>query len=311
VSINLDNVPAGADYDLELYTGSSLLIGGSWWSSNHSEQIQFNPTQMGSYYIKIVPFNGSNSNQRAYRLTVSYNGSPGSGQIYGTVRDNNSLASGVPLALYYYNGHRSTPLYTITNSSGNYNLRDTSSLPVGHTYQVAYLNNEGNSNRLSRWYCNSFKGYVAGQSYAACSFDIHDVVAFSPGDSSTVHSPVTFSWNRRAPTSDSYDLRLHDDNFATYFESGTLGYVNNYTLYNLPGGFNFGILYDWDVMVVDSNGYGIPNSTFNITFSATGAQISIGGPPKQADLPNPPGAPGQASQPGLPSINVDEPVEKR
>ena len=308
VTINLDNIPAGNDYDLELYTGSGQIIGGSRWSGNTSERIQFYPTQTGNYTIKIYGYEKSYSNQKAYRLTVSYNGSPGSGQIYGTVRDNNSLAPGVPLEMDNYNGHRTTRLYTITDSSGNYNLRGAPSLPIGHTYQVTYLNFEENSNRLYRWYCNPFKGYVAGQSYAACSFNIHDVVASLPSHGSTVKPPVPFSWNQRTPTSDSYDLRLHDDNFATYFESGTLGYVNTYTLYNLPGGFNYSIIYDWDVMVLDSSGFGIPYYYFNITFSATGAQVSAGGPHKQSDLPNPPGGPGQ---PGLPPLNVGGPVEKR
>jgi len=311
VILNLDHVPDGEDYDLELYTGAGQLIGGSWSFGNQSEQIHFYPTQTGNYYIKIYGYNKSYSNQRAYKLTVSYNGSPGSGQIYGTVRDNNSLASGVPLEMDYFNGRRFTPLYTMTDTNGNYNLRDTPSLPIGHFYQIAYLNIEDNSNRLFRWYCNPFTGYVTGQSFAACSFNIHDVVATTPSPGATVKPPVPFNWNRRSPTSDSYDLRLHDDNFATYFESGTLGYVNTYTLYNLPGGFTYGITYDWDVMVLDSSGFGIPYWYFYVTFSASGAQVSVGGPNKQADLPNPPGAPGGSGQPGFPPQNVGGPVEKR
>ena len=312
VTINLDNVANGADYDLEFYTASGLLIGGSWWSGNHSEKVNFYPVQTGSYYIKVTPFNGS-SKQAAYRLKVAYNGSPGSGQIYGTVRDNGSPVAGVPIALYYFNGYRNTRVYTMTDASGNYHFPGTATLPVGHTYQVVYqdFGDKPYSGRLYGWYCYSFTGYVAGQTYAACSFDIHDVVAISPDDNSTVPPPVTFSWSRRSPTADSYDLRLFDDYFTNYYESGMLGYTNSYYLGNLPGGFYFGTRYDWDVMVYDSNGFGIPYWFFNITFSATGVQISIGGPHKQADLPNPPGAPGQAGQSGLPSINVGESVEKR
>jgi photosystem II stability/assembly factor-like uncharacterized protein len=311
VTINLDNIPAGADYDLELYSGSGQLIGGSWWSGNTAEQIQFYPTQTGDYYIKIYGYDKSYSNQKAYRFTVSYNGSPGSGQLYGTVRDNNSLAPGVPLEMDYYNGHRATRLYTLTDNNGNYNLRGAPSLPVGQTYQVAYLNVEDNTSRLLRWYCNPLKSYVAGQSNAACSFNIHDVVATSPDSGETHKPPVSFTWTQRTSTSDSYDLRLHDDNYMAYFESGPLGYVNTYTLYNLPGGFLYGVIYNWEVMVLDSSGFGLPNLPFFITFSMTGAQVSNGSPHTPVDLPTLPGAPVQPGRPALPPFKGGGSVEKR
>lgn len=307
IQMKMDEIVNGADYDLELYNSAGVLLAGSWWGSNRAEELRFQPIQSGNYYVKVFSFSGSDQKQ-AYRLKLSYNGPPPtSGQIYGTVRMNGSLVSNAPVVLNYYNGFTTRRVSTVTDGAGIYRLRGQPALPLGHSYRVSYNNYEENNQRLSSWSCYSFTGYTAGQTYAACSFDIADVAMVSPNGGAYVALPVTFYWNRRAPSTDNYWLQLFGlGSDYTFWESTGLGYANSYDLSSLPTDFTTGVTYGWDVYVTNDSGYGYPYYYRTITFSGSEALAGQDELLERRDLPYLP-------QPANidPGIDPDAPREKR
>ena len=289
IVVDLTNIPAGTDYDLELYDGSYRLAGYSWRGSNHDEHIVFSPIRTGSYYLKVYSYSGSSQSQ-AYRLRATYNGAVPSGSIYGTVTDNGSSVSNVLVELRYSNGYRSVTAGFTQVDSGTYRFRGMPALPIGHYYQVQYNNWEDSTNRLAYWYCYAFSGYASGETRPGGNFDVADVKAVSPAHGASVSLPVTFSWTRRNVTSDSYALRLRSPDWSLYWESGGLGYSSSYVLTSLPPGFDTGVTYRWDVLVYGPDGYGIPYYYRNITFTTLGESEQAG-----------------SSEPGIPN---GEPVRK-
>ena len=267
VTIDLSNIPSGADYDIELFTGAELSLGGSWMSGNNDERIVFHPTQTGMYYLRIYSFIGS-SQKQAYRLTLSYNGARGSGQIYGTVTNNGAPLGNVPVLLHYYNGYRSTRVSTLTDGAGKYTYWGLASLPVGHTYQVAYPNNERNDQRLAFWHCRAFTNYQAGQAYAACSFDVKGITLTSPNHGVTRALPVTFQWNARGIAGDHYGvyLRRFSPSYAVFYSPMTEG--TSYTLNSLPSGFSYDHTNFWAVDLSNTTGYGVSYYMHSLIFSS-------------------------------------------
>jgi len=269
ITIDLSNIPSEADYDLEFYTSADSLIGRSWIGGNTDEQIVFQPTQTGMYYVRIFPYNESSSQKQAYRLMLSYNGTRGSGTIKGTVTNDGAAQANVPIILYYYNGYRSTGVSTLTDGAGQYNFRGMSTLPLGHMYRVYYPNYERNNQRLGYWGCTSFTGYAVGDTYNACSFDIKGIALSSPSGGETSVLPVTFQWESRGLAGDNYRvyLRRHEPTYAYYYAPWTTG--ASYQLNSLPSGFSYGPTNYWSVNVENDVGYGASYYMRSLIFSNT------------------------------------------
>lgn len=268
ITVDLTNIPPGTDYDIELYGNNQAQVSGSWYGSNDDEQIVFQPIQTGRYYIRVYSYSGS-SQSHAYHLTVSYNGSQGTGQIYGTVTASGSAAANVPVILYYYNGYRTTQVSTLTDNSGVYRFRGMTGLPVGHYYYVYYPNYESNNQRLSYWRCQSFTGYQAGESYESCSFDIKGITLTDPPSGDTRTFPVTFQWTTRGVTNDQYQLylRRYSPCCAYYYSSYTTG--GSHTLSSLPSGFSYGDTNYWSLNISNDEGYGASYYMRSIVFSSS------------------------------------------
>ena len=68
-------VPAGKNYDLELYGGANpVFIKGSYGDTSATESISYNATTTGTYYVRVYGYpvgNGSFSTTAAYSLTVN------------------------------------------------------------------------------------------------------------------------------------------------------------------------------------------------------------------------------------------------
>ena len=285
ITINLDEIPAGNDYDIELYTGSGLLVGGSWQGGNTPEKIVFQPIQTGSYYLVVYSYSGSSSTQ-AYRLTANYNTAYGSGDIWGTVSQSGAVQSGVPILMLYDNGFTSTRVSTLTDGAGNYHFRGMPGTPVGHTYEVIYPNYENYNTRLAAWYCNLLAGYPAGMSYNMCNFSIATVNLTSPAAGATVALPVNFQWTPRSstPYPDNYVLRLRNSDQSAYFTSVGLGTASNYNLSSLPSGFYTGTQYLWDVLIDTLEGFGIPYYARYIYFSSGAMNAMPGSLPDEKNI---------------------------
>jgi len=256
VSIDLDNIPVDSDFDLYLFNNSGVSVDRSTQTGNRAEHIVFQPATTGIFYIAVVDWLEGSSTQ-PYRLTVSFGGTVGAGQIYGTTWSDSLPASFVPVQLCSSNGYRDTCISTTTDSSGVYRFRGMPTLPVGHEYFVNYPNHEASSDRLLAFQCRPVENYQAGQSTETYTFDLADVTAVSSPSGSTQSLPTTFTWNKRNLANDGYVLRLQDLMTGRQWTSPALGNASNYVLTGLPMGFSTGQEYGWDVLVYTDQGTGL------------------------------------------------------
>ncbi|HTY08815.1 MAG TPA: clostripain-related cysteine peptidase, partial [Candidatus Edwardsbacteria bacterium] len=71
ITVNLTNLPG--DYDLYLYsTDGTTQLGSSTNSSTTAEAINYTATAAGTYYVKVIGYNGAYSTTVAYALTATY-----------------------------------------------------------------------------------------------------------------------------------------------------------------------------------------------------------------------------------------------
>ncbi|MBC8059942.1 MAG: M4 family metallopeptidase [Clostridiaceae bacterium] len=68
INISLTNLPK--DYDLYLYKSSGTLVASSAKGSTTSESIIYNATTTGTYYVKVIGYNGVYSTSTKYALKV-------------------------------------------------------------------------------------------------------------------------------------------------------------------------------------------------------------------------------------------------
>jgi C1A family cysteine protease len=145
---------------------------------------------------------------------------------------------------------------TQTDASGIYRFSGLSTLKSNETYQVWYLNETRTPGRLWRFGCNDVETYSAGTNKHACDFDVADISLGQP-NGSDVYLPTTFYWTRRAGQSnDDYELNIYDKwGYEWWYTDPSLGYVNHYTLSELPDEL-WGGDYYWDLWFYTPAGYG-------------------------------------------------------
>jgi bacillolysin len=68
INISLTNLPK--DYDLYLYNSSGTQVAKSTKGGTSSESIKYNATRTGTYYVKIIGYNGNYSTSTKYALKV-------------------------------------------------------------------------------------------------------------------------------------------------------------------------------------------------------------------------------------------------
>ncbi len=162
--------------------------------------------------------------------------------------------------------------YTSTLADGSYQFPAASSLGAEQKYYVKWYNgynSSGNPNYVSEWHGPDILTYTAGQIVRGGSFDIANTLLLSPTNATTVGLPAIFRWARRAATpSDSYRVLLMGTTDASYWQSPLLGYVESYTLTNLPSNFTAGTRYAWLIEINTSDGMGFSHEGRTITFSS-------------------------------------------
>ncbi|MGB8956025.1 MAG: M4 family metallopeptidase [Tumebacillaceae bacterium] len=81
INVSLSNLPG--DYDLYLYNAAGTQVAKSENGSTTAESIAYNATTTGTFYVKVVGYNGAMSNSVAYALKATYpNGTAPSGTWY-------------------------------------------------------------------------------------------------------------------------------------------------------------------------------------------------------------------------------------
>jgi hypothetical protein len=89
IYITLSNLPG--DYDVYLYNSAGTLIGSSTAGGTTSEAIIFNTSTVGTYYVRVIGYNGAFSTSVCYKLRAEISGTPKAAMIQPvTVTKNNS-----------------------------------------------------------------------------------------------------------------------------------------------------------------------------------------------------------------------------
>jgi hypothetical protein len=216
--------------------------------------------------------------------TATIGPTPGVEGIHGHVTYSSAPAPGIDLYLRVYGGSsESTVATTTTNADGYYLFSGISSLGPGETYYVRYGPNTIDSRYVAVWYGPDITSYMTGASVAGGDLDIANVSLTSPASGSTLPLPISFTWQRRNATADTYRWILFDPNSpAVAWATGDLGYVGQFTLISLPQGAQYWKAYSWYLAVYNGpDSFGLSYYYWEITISAGSA-----GPPEgQAAVP--------------------------
>jgi hypothetical protein len=127
--------------------------------------------------------------------------------LYGRITDQGVPVTGTEIWLRYYDGSSwSTYATTTTNANGDYQFSSLPGLSGDQKYYVRWPNRDEITNWLFEWLCWEISATTTDPSYFRCDFDIDGIDLLSPANSSTVAIPIpqTFTWSKRATTSDSY-----------------------------------------------------------------------------------------------------------
>lgn len=76
ISISLSNLPG--DYDVYLYNSAGTQVASGTKGGTSSESVSYNAAGAGTFYVKVIGYNGVFSTTQAYNLTVTYPASTGS-----------------------------------------------------------------------------------------------------------------------------------------------------------------------------------------------------------------------------------------
>jgi hypothetical protein len=197
----------------------------------------------------------------------------------GTITDNGAPVSGHEVELRFYDEDTdtwSTIDIQVTNASGTYSFNNLPVLTTGlDKYYVRWLNNLGNPDHLSSYYCDTIDADNVVYTPLSCDFNIHNVFHLSPNNDALVLLPNTFSWTLRPTTNDSYELDIADmvDDIPWWWTDPPLGYTNTYQLTSLPADFQTNQEYGWFMAVFGPNGYGFSYYYRTITFQNSGNVI--------------------------------------
>ncbi|MBK6828306.1 MAG: pre-peptidase C-terminal domain-containing protein [Chitinophagaceae bacterium] len=82
IYVTLGNLPF--DYDLYLYNSAGGMIGSSTSGGTTSESIIYNTSAVGTYYIRVIGYNGAFSNTLCYRLFAGVSGTPKAAWVQST-----------------------------------------------------------------------------------------------------------------------------------------------------------------------------------------------------------------------------------
>ncbi|SDF76945.1 pre-peptidase C-terminal domain-containing protein [Chitinophaga filiformis] len=110
IEVLLSNLPG--DYDLYLYDSTGSLLGSSENGSTSSERIVYNNGPVGTYYIRVVGYNGASSTSICYKLTANISSTPKTAEISKNRKT-------IDRALNVYPVPSTGKVYTELNSSSN------------------------------------------------------------------------------------------------------------------------------------------------------------------------------------------------
>jgi len=194
--------------------------------------------------------------------------------IHGRVTYNGAAAKDIALSLRFWNGSGwSNAADMMTNANGRYVFSGVPSLGAQQAYYVRFGPNQTDENYVSNWGGPTLETYTAGSSVPGGDFDIANVRLLLPANDVTLPLPVTFQWQPRGISGDSYRLDLFDPSGDDEWLSDDLGNAGSYTLTTLPQDAVYGWEYGWFVRVYQGeDNYGDSFYYRSIAFAAGGQE---------------------------------------
>lgn len=167
ITLNLTNL--AGDYDLYLVNSAGTILGRSENGSTTSESLTYSNTAAGTYYIKVIGYNGAYSTTKAYNLKATFVG----GGTTDPYEPNNStstayaIASGTTYNAYIYSSSdvdyykiskttSGTITVSLTNLPGDYDLYLRNSAGT----IVAYSENAGTTSESISYSASAGTYYV-------------------------------------------------------------------------------------------------------------------------------------------------------
>ncbi len=110
IEILLSNLPA--DYDVYLYDTTGTQLGSSLNGSTTSERIVYNNATVGTYYVRVIGYNGASSTSVCYKLTANISSTP-------KIAEASKNRKAIDGDLHVYPVPSAGKVYTELNSKGN------------------------------------------------------------------------------------------------------------------------------------------------------------------------------------------------
>ncbi|RPJ47017.1 MAG: M6 family metalloprotease domain-containing protein, partial [Chloroflexi bacterium] len=174
----------------------------------------------------------------------------------GSVTNNGVPVGGVTLKMAYTTngGSNWTAPYASTTSdaSGNFSFNEPPDVGGSKKFAVYFDNPTKNANYLAYFECNMIDS--SSDPYS-CAINLRDVVLKTPAPGAGVGPKVTFTWNRRSTTTDTYHWWMTDTSDDSYYYWKNMGYVASATI-TFCGFYTYYEM-DWWMELNTPNGYGV------------------------------------------------------
>jgi bacillolysin len=201
ISLTLTNLPA--DYDLYLYNSSGTQLARSWNGGTSSESISYNASSAGTFYVRVVGYNGAYNTSTAYALKAIYPADQTGTWYY------ESLTFDTPHP--YSNNYNNGNLHTYTKPGATKVALHFSRFETESGYDFVYIKNKAGSvvNQYSGTQ-SAFWAIVDGDTITANLVTDYSVTAFGY----TIDQVAYFS---------SSPLATEDTNASTTFVQPIVG----------------------------------------------------------------------------------------
>ncbi len=197
-------------------------------------------------------------------------------------------------------GQMETVDLTFPDWDGNYVFENVGPLSPGDQYQVWYLNDGSDPDRLSAWVGPVVNSFYDGQYLTGMDFEVKNVELLAPEHDANMPFPVTFSWGDRGLSGYRYHYCIYDthtlDTVCTVDAlSGTSIEIEASDLQNIPNSdftLVYGRRYGWYVVVVGPTYDGATFADLGysyyahaVTFTTSATTPPDNPPPPEGDPP--------------------------
>ncbi|MFZ5988353.1 MAG: S8 family serine peptidase, partial [Bacillota bacterium] len=234
LTITLDNIPYGCDYDVSIYDGSTFYMGGSYFINNANEKANILIPSPGQYYIRVYSYTGSDPSVN-YELKAGIS-TPDSYETNDYTFEATDVAMGSSILATIDNKRDDDWFEVYINEAGNYTF-ELQNIPAGTDYDI---------------YINDFAGnYVTGSFMAANTNEYVNVPLNAGNYYIKIYSYSGFSETLK------YTFSLYKENSLTiampYIRANAGDTIQvPVNIHNLPiegiCNFDFSIKYDKNVL---------------------------------------------------------------